>query len=197
MKDYLHKLKELIPPNDIKSFPGNEQIAKEVESQFHLALPSDYKELIHCFGSGIYGKVVYVSSYYGRISIFEQQESRREFLNAMLKGFPVQEETLKYPIFPDKGGLLIAGGDENANNLMWLTEGPPDKWPLIYFDDYMCNESIYNMPITEFLYRWLIGELRPLCLEGALHEGEPEIPCERIPIFCPSNVPQEPADISN
>ncbi len=39
-----------------------------------------------------------------------------------------------YPIWPESGGLLSWGGDNNANTYFWLTDGAGDFWPVVSSD---------------------------------------------------------------
>ena len=41
------------------------------------------------------------------------------------------EECVPYEIYPASPGLLIACEEVNGSSIFWLTEGEPDKWPLM------------------------------------------------------------------
>ena len=43
-------------------------------------------------------------------------------------------EQCPFPIFPEPGGLLPAGGDTNGGSIFWITDGPPGEWSLVLYD---------------------------------------------------------------
>jgi hypothetical protein len=182
---YVQKLLNLIPPPVPSQTKIADQSFSEIEKQYKIVFPNDYKEILLIYGSGTFCDTLYLASPLGENSLFDSHFKRTEFYHTMLKGFPVQEDKPRYPIFPEPGGLLEIGGDDNANVLMWKIDNTHNIWPLYFFDDYMLNETVYDIPISEFLFKWIIGELRPTCLEGTLHENEPIIPYERTPLFQP------------
>jgi hypothetical protein len=182
---YLNKLFSLISPPEQTTYKNTLPLFADIEKKYKLIFPDDYKEMITCYGSGTFANTLYIESPFGNKSLFRAHFKRIEFYQTMLKGFPVQHKHTRFPIFPEINGLIEIGGDDNADVLMWKIESDLEIWPLYFFDDYMQNESVYNMPITEFLYRWIIGELRPACLEGGIYASDSSIPCERHPLFLP------------
>jgi hypothetical protein len=182
---YVQKILQLIPPPASTLYKVTDQSFLEVEKQYKIVFPNDYKEILSIYGSGTFCDTLYIASPFGTNSLFDSHFKRIEFYHTMLKGFPVQEDKPRFPIFPEPGGLLEIGGDDNANVLMWKIDYTHNTWPLYFFDDYMLDETVYCMPISEFLFKWIIGEIRPACLEGTLHENESIIPYERIPLFRP------------
>ena len=66
-------------------------------------------------------------------------------------GKDYREEAVPYGIFPDSPGLLPWGTDDNGGSICWLTQGAPEKWPILavaarseYFEQ-------FDIPMTTFL----------------------------------------------
>jgi hypothetical protein len=181
---YLNKLLSLIAPPKQATYRDTLLLFTDVEKEYELIFPNDYKELIAYYGCGTYCDTIFIKNPFGDKSLFKSHFRRINLYHAML-GFPLQYKSTRFPIFPEINGLLEIGCDDNGNVLMWKIENNSQIWPLYFFDDYMQNESVYYMPITEFLYKWIIGELHPACLEACRHVDDPLIPCERSPLFLP------------
>lgn len=76
---------------------------------------------------------------------------------------------LPYPMFPEKGGLLPFGSVNGVHNLNWLTNGPPDKWQVVYwfFDGLefiQCGDSFSRFLLKLLRHEYLRREL-PVCDE--------------------------------
>ncbi|MDR2169104.1 MAG: SMI1/KNR4 family protein [Planctomycetaceae bacterium] len=181
---YLNKLLSLITPPKQTTYRNTLLLFADIEKEYKLIFPNDYKELIAYYGCGTFCNTLFIENPFGDDSLFKGHFRRIEFYQTML-GFPLQSKETRFPIFPEINGLLEIGYNDNGNILMWKIENNSKIWPLYFFDDYMQNESVYYMQITEFLYRWLIGELRPACLEACRHVDVPLIPRERYPLFLP------------
>ncbi|MEV6490990.1 SMI1/KNR4 family protein [Actinoplanes sp. NPDC051633] len=100
-----------------------------VEAALGCGLPADFKILIERYGRGEFGSLAYAYSPFGdggpsivdEASVVDiEAEERAEF-----------PSDYRYPLFPEPGGLLVWGGTSNGDRLCWLTEGPPDEWPVI------------------------------------------------------------------
>lgn len=64
------------------------------------------------------------------------------------------------PAFPERGGLLGWGADGLGNEYYWLTDGEPDKWPVVVVPD---DEPphIYELGIASFLSALIERRLTP------------------------------------
>jgi hypothetical protein len=49
--------------------------------------------------------------------------------------------------------------------MWWLTEGKPSRWPLVHLPHALHPIERHELPLVEFLVRWLSGEL-PGCFGG-------------------------------
>lgn len=124
----------------------------KVEKMLGTRLPSDYKEFVAAYGSGLLGRLIVV------LNPFSKTEGIEFFSGAglMTNGLRALKAALgdtevPYDVFPDPGGLLPWGGDQNGNGLYWLTGGEPDKWPCVVGEGRGDLWQQFDMPMTKFL----------------------------------------------
>jgi hypothetical protein len=67
-----------------------------------------------------------------------------------------------YPVFPEKGGILPWGRDENGNDYSWLTEGLPDLWKVVQNNVRGKGYALHECSMTGFLVGVLEGRIKPL-----------------------------------
>jgi hypothetical protein len=67
-----------------------------------------------------------------------------------LKGMPGIRH-VPYPLFPEPGGLLPFGIDDNGDGLYWLTTGEPDQWSIVVNESRAPEYEQFDMSVTEFL----------------------------------------------
>jgi len=60
-----------------------------------------------------------------------------------------------YPVYPDEGGLLLFGQDENSGPLCFVTEGSPSQWPIVIMDNKYLRD--YSRTIDATLSELLVG----------------------------------------
>lgn len=156
------KLKSLVPP-PVRPFEiGTIDQWRAVEQELGVELPSDYREFVFTYGTGMFAGfyVVYnpcsamkTANLLTKISTLCQQE--REFK----REFP---DAVPYRIHPDRPGLLPWGGDENGNYYYWITDGPPDSWLVV--SDEVRGEGFreYGRCMTDFLCDVLTGKIEAL-----------------------------------
>jgi hypothetical protein len=71
-------------------------------------------------------------------------------------------ERFPYPYYPEPGGLLPWGVDENGNDYFWLTKGEPSQWVVVQ-DEYRGNGiEVHDCSMTEFLVGILERRIEPL-----------------------------------
>jgi len=174
---------QVIPLPDSPVWTGAGQEWETVERELGTALPEDYCELIAFYGSGGFcGTFSIASSFGGKRGLKSKHDMRTEFFRGMLSSYGDS----RISVYPDKGGILYFGGDEYTNSLTWLTEGEPDEWPLVWFDDHMSQYEVFNMGIVEFLLEWTSGRVTPKVHKGLFDKP----PLERRPLFRPSPQPK-------
>jgi hypothetical protein len=153
----LSELVAIVPPPVIPSDVPKSPNWTDVESKLGLPLPSDFKEYVTNYGSGLLGKFIVVAN------PFSSMEGVELFSVIKMIGDTLrisnQRQGIAYEVYPSVPGLLPFGGDENGNNLCWLTEGTPDEWPCIVGAGRDDRWERFDMPMTTFLAKALSGDV--------------------------------------
>lgn len=88
------------------------------------------------------------------------------------QGFP---EDFPRAAWPEPGGFLACGASREGDYVGWLTEGRPDRWPVMVWPANADGDTVIDLPITEVLLRWLNGVLDvpglPRCERRHDHDG--------------------------
>jgi hypothetical protein len=158
----IEPLKALVPPPAHPSEVGTLQQWQAVERQLGLVLPTDYREFIFSYGTGLFADFyrIYnpfaVSAYTAFIpSVLRTCAGAREIKGKFSDRVP-------FPLFPDRPGLLPWGNDENGNDYFWLTEGDPDTWKVLSDEVRGDGFQEYGCTMTEFLTGILLGKFDAL-----------------------------------
>jgi hypothetical protein len=122
-------IKQLIaliaPPTAPVDNEGNWRAAEIVVGADY---PAEFRDLITRYGTGTFFKghlTVYNPLTVGGLACIKQSE---KYLRQYREGlYP-----LPLPVHPETPGLLPWGRDENGNDYCWLTQGKPDKWPVVF-----------------------------------------------------------------
>lgn len=162
----LEKLVQLAPPPLQPVDAGASDQWTEVEAVFGVTLPNDYKRLINTYGAGTFCDQVCI------ISPFPVLRNLKDF-QAILRSYTHTQKRLPqycpFTIFPNPGGLLPIGTDLSGGTLYWLTQGQPDEWPLVLYDDDNRQHETYKMTLTTFLASWLAGTISPWFSQESTH----------------------------
>ncbi len=130
MASALEELMEVIPPPNRPYRTTGDWSA--VEATLGSALPSEFKAFIGVYGSGTFN---------GTLEISNPLDVTSADPSAWWYGMAGRYEDfapIPYPVFPAAGGLLPFGMLGDLDTLNWLTIGPPDSWPFVYFDRDSC-----------------------------------------------------------
>jgi hypothetical protein len=98
----------------------------------HLAVPSDFKEFLSHYGSGLINDFLFVFNPFARgmgNDWLSAKEDGLAALRALRATCPDEYSTCN--IFPEPNGLLPVGGDINGDELFWETRGSPDDWTIV------------------------------------------------------------------
>ena len=126
----LAELMAVVPPPEKPLNSGTSEEWAAAETVLGTRLPGDFREFCTRYGTGVFNDP-------GRLRIDIRNPLSPE-LHQIIRAdrdmlFGLREELgrkyIPYPIFPEKGGLLLWAIDDIAGMLFWLTEGPPDEWP--------------------------------------------------------------------
>lgn len=136
-----------------------------MEKSLGTPLPSDYKQVMTAYGSGIFNDLFWLFnpiSHSDRLNLISQAHgSGTDYphLKCYEHAKAVWPERCPFPAYPEPGGLLPLGGDTNGGYAFWLTEGPPDDWTLVLYPHGFFELERHPMPLTGFLTLWLSGHL--------------------------------------
>lgn len=137
----LEELMEVMPPPARPYRPTGDWSA--VEAALGTALPADFKAFIGVYGSGEINCTLEINNPFH----VEGDEPGEWWQGAA--GRYQDFVPLPYPVFPEPGGLLPFGWLGDINTLNWLTVGPPDRWPVVYFHRDSCfdpNRGFFEVP---------------------------------------------------
>ena len=167
----IQELKKLVPPPDRPSEVGSLEAWREIERKIGLVLPSDYRDFIFTYGSGLFAQFYRVCNPFDPsewISLYASVERVCNSEGEIKRKFPDQ---VPYPIYPQEAGILPWGNDENGNEYFWLTQGAPDTW--LVLSDEVRGEGFreYGCSITEFLTKVLIGHIEALASDYPREEN--------------------------
>jgi len=178
----------LTPPRAPESATGD---WAAVETELGTTLPVDYKALIGLYGSGAF------IDFLGLYNPFDVRKTVALAPNIHSMGeanrtiLALSPDYLPHPPFPAPGGLLPFASTSSAHYLYWVTNGPPDKWPVVvHLVRSGKPAETYPLGLGRFLEEWLDGTLRspnrvavmPSILGDLFGDGEA---AEAHPYFIP------------
>ncbi|MFG3258849.1 SMI1/KNR4 family protein [Streptomyces sp. NPDC048172] len=159
---YLRRLTDRVPPpREAVNGTGDWAAA---ERALGTALPADYKRLVETYGRGDFcGELCLSTPFDGADNPVRLEGDALDVFGSMRDTWP---EKYPYPLYPEPGGLLAWGVTEAAGQLCWLTEGPPETWPVVIWsrDD---DHEKYECGAAAFLDGWLDGRITSEILEVA------------------------------
>jgi len=123
-----------------------------IEKELGITLPNDYRIYGITYGcGGFYDKYLQViNPFYNYLDFIERDCDR-------LRSFPSE---VPFPIYPEPGCLVPWGMDENGGRYFWLTEGRPDRWPIVLQSHTFHHEVRKNISLTTLLAKVLNNKLR-------------------------------------
>lgn len=156
------KLLALVKPPATPSEIGSIKEWKRVEKKLGVALPEDYREFVFHFGSGLFANFIRVFNPFSEDQYISLVPSVMRIcdINRHLKESEGDEE-VPYPIYPEKGGILPWGNDENGNTFYWLAERSPEVWPVVLGAGRSRQWERFDCDLTTFLYKALKREICP------------------------------------
>ncbi len=158
----IEQLKKIVPPPQRPFEVDSLENWQEIEQKLGLVLPSDYRDFIFAYGSGLFAQFYRVYNPFASSEWTALEASIKRICNAereIKRGFP---DCVPYQIYPEEAGIVPWGNDENGNEYFWLTHGAPDTW--LVLSDEMRGEGFreYGCSMTEFLTRVLLGQIEAL-----------------------------------
>ncbi|MFF5894456.1 SMI1/KNR4 family protein [Streptomyces argenteolus] len=134
MTDALARIAERVrPPAVVVDGHGD---WAEAERVLGIRLPDDYKRLVTTYGRGDFWGALCLCTPFGEANPVPLTADLLDDYGPLREDAP---ENYPYPLFPEPGGLLAWAVTESAAHVCWLTEGPPESWPVVIWsrdDDY-------------------------------------------------------------
>jgi hypothetical protein len=127
-------LLKLVPPPASPTGVGRLPSWIDDEAKLGTGLPSDYKEFVTHYGTGLFADFFIVYNLLARDTVFGLiPNATKELAMIRLRNYKtIFGDDFPYGIFPDKPGLLPWGKDENGGTYCWLTAGKSDSWPVVH-----------------------------------------------------------------
>jgi hypothetical protein len=155
----LDRLRLLLPPPADPTEPGAPDGWAAVEAALGTGLPGDFKAFTELYGSGKVDDFLYLFNPFAQGQdgnlLFEKDRVLAAYAETRAK-FP---ERLPLPPFPEPGGVLPLGRTDNGDELYWVTQGPPDDWPVALLESRAAHQEVHRMPVTGFLAALAANEL--------------------------------------
>ncbi|MFD9302156.1 SMI1/KNR4 family protein [Streptomyces sp. NPDC060048] len=137
-----------------------------VETVIGTRLPDDYKRLVETYGWGEFCDFLYLRTPFGT-----SKHNGIEWQSAHSTESPEQDrERYPYPLHPAPGALLIWGTTMDADRMCWLTDGAPEKWPVVVWSSEGWYET-HAVGAAEFIESWACGHAG----SGVLSDMEPDL----------------------
>ncbi len=147
----LEKLKSILPVPNLAISSDNSSNWSEVENKLGIVLPSDYKDFITLYGSGIIGNFIMIYSPFTEnenMNFFIQQNLNKDAYLTLKVSFP---EDYPYEVFPTNRGILPWGRTENGDTLNWIVDTNQGDWAIL-IDDGSGDYFEYKGSMTGFIY---------------------------------------------
>jgi hypothetical protein len=155
-------LKSLVPPPTQPFEVGSFEQWQSFEKQLGLTLPSDYRDFVFAYGSGLFARFYRIYNPFSNSEWINLRSSVQRTCGWILETKRDWPDHVPYDIYPACPGLLPFGNDENGNNYYWLTKGSPDSWPVI--QDEVRGDGFFrhDCSMTDFFCGVLNGKIEPL-----------------------------------
>jgi hypothetical protein len=100
-----------------------------------IKLPTDYKQFLSLFGTGVLAEFFYVWNPFSNVQGMNWlAEHRKAISDIETLMFTASDLYRDWILFPQKNGLLPWGKTGNGDLLFWTTSGTPDHWGIAVSD---------------------------------------------------------------
>ena len=155
----LDRLQQLLPPPADPVEPARPDGWAAVERSLGTGLPGDFKAFTERYGSGMVDDFLYlfnpfVAGQDGNL-VVEKDRVLAAYRQTRAR-FP---NRLALPPFPEPGGVLPLGRTDNGDELYWVTDGDPDRWPVALVESRAALQELHQVPVTGFLVALVANQL--------------------------------------
>jgi hypothetical protein len=148
----IEDLSDVVSPPAIPTETGNVEIWRAIESRMGIVFPADYRDYAITYGTGVFDDP-------GRLCVTVLNPFSASYEEMFLSECETLESTQgtynksewPYKAFPETPGLLPWGLDDNGSTLLWLTDGPPETWPIMLQPSGDIYLQRIDLPMTSFL----------------------------------------------
>jgi hypothetical protein len=147
----LDRLRQLLPPPAHPVELGRPDGWAQVERALGTGLPGDYKAFTERYGSGMVDDFLYLFNPFTQGPGWQPAGRKDRVLAAYGQTRARFPDRLPLPAFPEPGGVLPLGRTDNGDELYWVTEGDPDRWPVALLESRAALQELHRMPVTGFL----------------------------------------------
>ena len=159
----IEKLKAIVRPPSRPSDIGSLEEWQTVEQKLGLQLPSDYRDFVFTYGSGLFARIYVVYNPFAdseHVScLYSSVQKTCQWERDFKKEAP---ECVPYKIYPERPGLLPWANDDMGNEYFWFTDGAPDTWMVISNEVRGEGYREYGRRMTDFLCDVLTGKIQAL-----------------------------------
>lgn len=155
----LADLLALVPPPVVPKVVGSLADWRAVEHTLGLVFPTDYREFIFAYGTGMFATEYAVFNPFAGAKYLDQVRYLCQIEQDMRKQFPSR---CPHPIHPEPGGLFPWACCNNGNYYCWLTKGEPDTWQVVTNAVRGEGYREHGCSMSEYLAGVLRGEIKPL-----------------------------------
>jgi hypothetical protein len=149
----------LIPPPPRPSGVGTPDEWRAVERELGLTFPADYRDFVSAYGTGMFATEYEVYNPFGGAEYLDHVRYLCRIEADFRRQLPAR---VPYPAWPEPGGVFPWGADQNGNYYLWLTAGPPDRWPVLTNEVRGHGYREHHCTMTEYVSGVLAGRIRPL-----------------------------------
>lgn len=130
---------------------------RDFEAKF-ARLPEDIKAFLSLYGTGAVDDFIWIFSPVSTNSNLNLGAQIEKQLGVFHEAF--SQETLKFPLFPQEGGIVPVGITENGDVLFSSVQVSTDAPFVLLAAPRAASYEIFRMPFTEFLAGVLTRRLR-------------------------------------
>ena len=164
----LDRLRQLLPPPADPVEPGRPDGWTAVERRLGTALPGDFKAFTERYGSGTVDAFLYLFNPFAASQDGNLVAEKDRVLAGYAQTRARFPDRLALPPFPEPGGVLPLGRTDNGDELYWVTDGDPDRWPVALVESRAALQELHHMSVTGFLTALAANQLVSRILPEAL-----------------------------
>lgn len=164
----LVQLTSLVPAPEEPLEPSTPKLWERYEASLDLVLPSDYKQFVDVYGTGILGEFVYVLNPFSQNEYVNHTRIEQELFARQLYKQQFGAKVCPYPLFPEPEGLLPWAVTENGDVLFWLRHGSPSEWDIVINESRGPAFERFPSPATAFLRDFINGKIESRIIPSRL-----------------------------